>query len=127
MKYNKAMNNFFDTAIGKSVQTFLWTLASYIISLLLVDLANVHWSAKYAALGIPGLINLVLYTAKVFLDKEVPNFSSSVPVRVVPIPSPALAVTSDVGSTPDSIVSLSGQGSDEQTANDGNPSPGQPG
>lgn len=78
------VNRFFSTALGKTTQTFLWTIGSYLAALALTDLAKVHWSDKAVALGIPGLINLVVYTAKVFADKEVPNLPSSTPMRLIP-------------------------------------------
>lgn len=85
-------NKFFDTALGKSVQTFLWTVASYGAAIGVADLSNVHWSSKAVALGLPGLINYVAYTIKVFLDKEVPNFPSSMPKQLVNVTVPPFVV-----------------------------------
>lgn len=83
------MNKFFETAIGKSTQTFLWTLASYTIVIGMADLSQVHWSSKLIVLGAPGLVNWTLYTAKVLIDKEVPNLPSSTRMELVPVTTPA--------------------------------------
>lgn len=84
---SEKINKFFDTAIGKSVQTFLWTFAAYGITILTAYLAGVQWSDQFVALGIPGIINWILYSAKVFIDKEVPNLPSSQPMMLVPKPN----------------------------------------
>jgi hypothetical protein len=93
------LNKFFDTAIGKSVQTLLWTLGSYITALALADLGSVHWSDRAVALGLPGLINLVVYSIKVFADKEVPNLPSSVPMQIIPADQTPTSVTPTVNNT----------------------------
>lgn len=64
---------FFDSAIGKSVQTLLWTLAAYLLTIVGARLANIQLNAQLIALGVPGLLNWILYTAKVFVDTKVPN------------------------------------------------------
>ena len=78
------VNKFFDTAVGKSVETLLWTLAAYGITVAVALLAKYHWSPELVAIGVPGLLNWVLYTAKVIVDKEVPTLPSSQPMMLVP-------------------------------------------
>lgn len=72
-KLGQDVVKFFDSAVGKSVQTLLWTLAAFLITAIGIKLADIHYSAQLLALGVPGLINWLLYTAKVFADGRVPN------------------------------------------------------
>lgn len=78
------MNKFFDTAFGKTVKTFFWVVLAYALTLGTAAIAGYHWSTSLIALGIPGLVNILLYMAKVFVDKAVPNFPGSTPVTVIP-------------------------------------------
>lgn len=68
---------FFDSALGKSFQTLLWTVGAYVLTIVGARLANIHLDARLVALGVPGLLNWLLYTAKVFIDGKVPNLPSS--------------------------------------------------
>ena len=79
------MNKFFDTAIGKSVETALWIVGAYALALVTAWLASFHWSASWLALGLPGVVNWLLYTAKVVVDKEIPNLPSSPALKLVPV------------------------------------------
>ncbi len=97
------INKFFDTAVGKSLQTFLWTLGAYGITIVVALIAKVHWSDQMIALGVPGLVNWILYSAKVVIDKEVPTLPSSQPMMLIPknntvstttVVQPAIQVTS---------------------------------
>ncbi len=78
------INKFFDTAVGKSLQTFLWTLGAYGLTIVVALIAKVHWNDQMIALGVPGLVNWLLYSAKVVIDKEVPTLPSSQPMMLVP-------------------------------------------
>lgn len=101
-----AINRFSKTAVGKSIQTLLWTVAAYGITIGGAALAKVHWSDQMLALGVPGLINLLLYTIKVFTDKEVPNFPNSTPMQLVPV-NTTVTETTVVKPTPTQIPVIS--------------------
>lgn len=87
------LNKFFDTAIGKSFQTLLWTAAAYALVVIGAKVANVQWSDQMLALGAPGIVNWILYTAKVVIDKEVPNMPNSQPMMLVPKTNTATTTT----------------------------------
>ena len=72
-KVGQDVVRFFDSAVGKSVQTLLWTLAAFLLTILGVKLGNFHFNAAFITLGIPGFLNWILYTAKVFADGKIPN------------------------------------------------------
>jgi hypothetical protein len=65
------------TAIGKTVKTGLWIVSGYIVTTLIAKLAGYHWSASLTALGVPSIVNLVLYSMSQFFDSAIPNFKTS--------------------------------------------------
>lgn len=93
-------NKFFHTAIGKSVQTLLWTAGAYFLTLAVGFVAQVHWNAHLVLLGVPGLVNWLLYSAKVIVDPLVPNFVSSTPLVGVPAAPSTTTTTTVVTTTP---------------------------
>lgn len=89
------MNNFSTTALGKSVKTGLWIVAAYLIAYATAYFAKYHWSASWAALGVPGLVNWLLYTLSVVADKSIPNLPSSQPIQIVPVSPVVVTPTAD--------------------------------
>jgi hypothetical protein len=73
-KFGAETVKFFDSSLGKSFQTLLWTVGAYVLTVGGARIANIHLDARLVALGVPGLLNWLLYTAKVFLDGRVQNF-----------------------------------------------------
>lgn len=71
--FGKKVVGFFDSAIGKSLQTLLWTVGAYLAAILVSKVAGWHYNPQLTALGLPGLINWVAYTVKVFADSHIPN------------------------------------------------------
>lgn len=86
------MNRFFDTAVGKSLKTLLWIIAAYVLVFISTSLTHYHWPVSLAQAGVPGIVNWLLYTANVFVDKEIPNTKNSTPMQLVPLnPTDAVA------------------------------------
>lgn len=87
------MNKFLNTAVGKSIQTLVWIVVAYALVFVTTWLANYKWPIALSLLGVPGIVNWLLYTVKVFVDKEIPNFPGS-PVKIlmtIPQPTPVTA------------------------------------
>lgn len=83
------------TATGKTIKTGLWIVGGYAVATVTARLAGYHWSASLVALGVPSIVNLILYSASQFFDSAVPNFPSSTPPAPTPpveTPPPAPAV-----------------------------------
>lgn len=98
-------NKFFHTALGKSVQTLLWTAGAYALTLLIGAVANYHWDARLTLLGVPGLVNWILYSAKVLIDPLVPNFPSSTPLVAIPkVPTQTTTTVVTTSPTPGTVV-----------------------
>jgi hypothetical protein len=76
------------TAIGKSIKTTVWILAAYAVTIVTAAVARYHWPVSDVTLGIPGIVNILLFALSQFFDRTVPNFPGSTPVAVV-APPPA--------------------------------------
>lgn len=64
---------FFDSAVGKSFKTLLWTAGAYGVTVFGAWVANIHLDARLISLGVPGLLNWLVYTLTVFTSGNVQN------------------------------------------------------
>lgn len=68
---------FFDSALGQSVEVLLWTAGAFLLTVLGGWLAKVHFNDGLVALGVPGLLNWIIYSLRVIADSKVPNLPKS--------------------------------------------------
>lgn len=94
------MNKFFDTAIGKSLVTLLWILGSFTLTYVAAFISGYHWTASWMAIAAVPLVNWLVYTAKLFADKEVPNTVNSVRMVAVPVANAQATAASLLDPTP---------------------------
>jgi hypothetical protein len=81
------MNAFEKTALGKTIKTTLWIILAYALTTGTTYLTNYHWKASLVALGVPSIVNALLFAVTQFADKTIPNFPNSTPLVVTSAPT----------------------------------------